>query len=857
MILGMNRVSSLATGGVSFLVTVLRLAHSKLLVVICLLWPIVAAGQGLFRSPFSTSAIGKAVAIDTGDVDRNGSIDAVIALTDGAARACLNPNNGQLTCCARKIILSGAPSAVLLAHFDADTIPDLVVADIANHRLQFLAGVLSGEGCSNVSFVAVPEVDLATDQNPISLASAFLDEDEHRDLVVASRGLDTSAGSLLVFRGRGDGNFQRVSQPVEGGGMADLLETDDETRGVAITDLDNDGIPDLLAVNAGADSLSIFLGNGDATFRLSSTIATGRGPVSLAAAFLDEDDNVDIVTADRSDDSVSIFLGRGDGSFGERSAHSVGVFPESVATADMDGDGFTDVVTSNRGSFDVSVLLGDGHGALSPARSFLAEEEPTAVLLADLGGSEVGQGRVDVVTITANETVTTLMNRGDGSLDAVENVAVGAPTADVAVADLNDDALPDLVVATASGVVLTFVARASGGFLASQSLSIGGEPFGVVAVDLDRDEYIDIAVADRQLDRVAVAFGKGGGRFGSFQFLSTAPEPVAITAGDFNRDGRVDLAVAAGDKNGQVSVLLHDPGRRFRAARNRAVGAEPIAIVSGAFDADGFDDLAVANNASSNVVILQSNGNGFFRQAQVLENDDVPANPISLALGDFDADGLVDLAIGGFITMSNAAVVAFGNGDGTFQAISGLRFGVVARSLVARDFSGDQIADIASVNPATNQLLIAVSSGNRSFQNRPAQRVSRLPIALSAGDFDGDGRYDAVTANNAGTSRNVSVLWNCARDSGCANDQDVPGAAALRGDGNGDGRRSAADVIAVVAEVRDGDGYQVEGIARSRSGGFAAGPGVDANGDGQIDVQDRTATLRYIFAPPRPEDISR
>jgi hypothetical protein len=53
----------------------------------------------------------------------------------------------------------------------------------------------------------------------------------------------------------------------------------------------------------------------------------------------------------------------------------------------------------------------------------------------------------------------------------------------------------------------------------------------------------------------------------------------------------------------------------------------------------------------------------------------------------------------------------------------------------------------------------------------------------------------------------------------------------------------------VTAEVRDADGRQVEGIARTGAGGFAAAPGVDANGDGRVDAQDRIATLRRIFAP--------
>ena len=130
------------------------------------------------------------------------------------------------------------------------------------------------------------------------------------------------------------------------------------------------------------------------------------------------------------------------------------------------------------------------------------------------------------------------------------------------------------------------------------------------------------------------------------------------------------------------------------------------------------------------------------------------------------------------------------------------------------------------------------------------ERVSRMPIAIAAGDFDNDGRYDAASANNDPRANNLSVLSNCARDPGCnpfpipGRTPGPPGQAALRGDGNGDGRISAADLVAVGREVMDSDGFQVEAIGR---GSYDAAPGVDANGDGRVDAQDRMAVAHLIF----------
>jgi hypothetical protein len=91
---------------------------------------------------------------------------------------------------------------------------------------------------------------------------------------------------------------------------------------------------------------------------------------------------------------------------------------------------------------------------------------------------------------------------------------------------------------------------------------------------------------------------------------------------------------------------------------------------------------------------------------------------------------------------------------------------------------------------------------------------------------------------------NVSAV--CIRDEGC---DPLPvrrrrKSASACGD-NGDGVRSAADVVAVAAEILDGDGDQVEAIAR---GDFQASPGVDANGDGRVDKQDAAAVAHRIFS---------
>src|SRR5262249_14539320 len=147
--------------------------------------------------------------------------------------------------------------------------------------------------------------------------------------------------------------------------------------------------------------------------------------------------------------------------------------------------------------------------------------------------------------------------------------------------------------------------------------------------------------------------------------LSPATEPLGIAAGDFNDDGNLDLAVAnAGTNN--VSILLGVGDGTFGAATNFNVGTAPAALAVGDFNGDGKLDLAVANcGVDNNVSILLGDGNGSFSPAST-PTVGVGTTPIAIAVGDFNGDGVLDLAV--VNSGDNNISILLGNGDGTFAA---------------------------------------------------------------------------------------------------------------------------------------------------------------------------------------------
>ncbi len=342
----------------------------------------------------------------------------------------------------------------------------------------------------------------------------------------------------------------------------------------------------------------------------------------------------------------------------------------------------------------------------------------------------------------------------------------------MAIADLNGDVNLDLAVANdGSDNATILLGDGAGGFRqATGSPFPAGENPGRMAIaDFNNDGVPDMAFANHEMMYVTILLGDGGGGFSpapdSPFTVATDPHVHAVAAGDYNGDGSVDLVVESRFGN-SVAVLwgngrggFETPGTSF------TVGLDPYRVAASDVDGDGNLDILTSNvggltrdGRNDDVTVLLGDGRGRFAQAAGSPFP-VGSDPFGLAAGDITGDGGVDLAIPNF--GSDDVTILLGDGRGGFVQAPGSPFPAGSRpaGIAMGDVNGDGNLDVAVANWGSNDvtLLLGNEGGVRIAPGSPFD-VGTNPYGIAMGDLNGDGKADIVTANHG--SNDITILFS-------------------------------------------------------------------------------------------------
>lgn len=674
------------------------------------------------------------------------------------------------------------PVSVAVGDFNGDGLLDLAVANAGDSTVSVMLNT-TAPGAATPSFGS-PQA-FSVGKNPTFVADADLNGDGKLDLVVVN---NNSAGSVSVLLN----TTPTGSTTVSFANHFDFAVGANPT-GLAIGDLNGDGLPDLAVVNHGDSTVSVLLngtfpGNAVPAFTGHRDFGTDASPYAVAIGDLNGDGKADLVVTSGAAASVSVLEntmapGTLTAAFAGKQDFTTGQKPSAVAIGDVNGDGAPDLVVANAGSNTVSVLLntttpGANTFSFAAKQDFPTGADPQAVALKDLNGD----GKPDIVVANGgagSSSVSVLLNTTVPgatipTFAGQQTFSTGGGPVSVAVADLNGDGEPDLVTANSaagansvsvllnttvfieatntSAFPTTPVAMSPSQAVVADDINGDGKP-DIVAVQINGGNYVSVLIN-------TTVPGSNTPTFTAAQKISVGNQPLSVALADINGDGKADIIVG-NQGDGTISVLLNTtaPGSlvaTFASPQTFAAGTpgNQTFVAAADFNGDGKTDLAVSSSNGSVAVLLNTTSpgslNASFSAPQAFTT---ATGPDGIVAADVNGDGKPDLAVADYSGSVSVLVntTTAGSFTPSFAPEKLLTAQSETKSVVAGDLNGDGKPDLVADNiftPSQSVFLnTSVPGGGASFAPQKNFPTGNFPTRVELADINGDGKLDIVFNN--------------------------------------------------------------------------------------------------------------
>jgi hypothetical protein len=319
----------------------------------------------------------------------------------------------------------------------------------------------------------------------------------------------------------------------------------------------------------------------------------------------------------------------------------------------------------------------------------------------------------------------------------------------------------------------------------------------------------------------------------------TNEQPISFAAGNLTGDAYPDLAVTSyQDLN--VIVLANDGDGTFTNIATISVGTgnQPSAVAIGDFNGDGLGDLAVTIYASArpNLLVFLNSGDGTAFTGPT--SYATGSGPFGVIAARLNADTNDDV----LVTSSDSSElsVLIGNGNGTLQSADTTGVAVVPRDLAVADLNDDGDADVVLAHYGSGQASVLLGDGAGGFTSNETFAVGDQAMGVATADFDGDGHIDVVaTAEGTNSAYYLRGNGDGTLDAAVPHSVGMQPNSVAVADFNDDGR---ADFITANAASNSvsiylgrGDGTFVGPKNITTSAGALRPIAVDFDNDGRVD----------------------
>lgn len=489
-----------------------------------------------------------------------------------------------------------------------------------------------------------------------------------------------------------------------------------------------------------------------------TTRFVGTAPQSIAIGDVNNDGVMDLVTADRDSNTITILLWNRTKGDWDIQNKSVGNAPSAIAIGDPNNDGFTDIVVSNKLSDNINVLLWNDSSSDWDIITREVGHYPSSVTIGDANNN----GRDDIiVTNLENDSISILLwNTTKVDWDPIIELDVGNAPVDVKVGDVTNDGLKEIVTVNELDNSLSILQwdEQSKNWSSPITIFIGNTPSHLVIGDANNDGKRDIIVSNRGEGTINILVWNVMTDYWDIYTKSVGNSPRCVTLGDVNFDGQNDI-IATNYADANISILLWDILTNDWIISTEPVGLGPTSVLIGDAKNDGLPEIVTTNELDNNITILLWNttpGVIAPRKTQYLGKA-----PMELAVGDVNNNGELDIvaAAPGDNTIS---LLLWNKSINNWNPLLSVAVGIEPTSVSIGDVNNDGAQDIVVASSIT-RYYISILTWNKSsnswnpyiHKNVSFYHINDLLVA----DVNNDGANDIVVVNRD-QSRISLLLWN-------------------------------------------------------------------------------------------------